>query len=61
MTLSAVALVCNTLLGLFSGRVGAALQRNPRVAKVQGRFLGTVLAGLALRLLLLDRPVRQDG
>ena len=58
VTLSAVALVYNTLLGLFSGRIGAALQRNPRVAKVQGWFLGTVLAGLALRLLLLDRPLR---
>ncbi len=58
ITLSVVALVYNTLLGMFSGRVGAALQRNPRVAKIQGWFLGAVLAGLALRLLLLDRPVR---
>ncbi len=39
----------------------AALQRNPWVSRVQGWFLGTVLAGLALRLLLLERPVRQDG
>jgi len=58
VTLSAVALVYNALLGVFSGRIGAALQRNPRVAKVQAWLLGAVLAGLALRLLLLDRPVR---
>ena len=58
ITLSAVALVYNTLLGVFSGRIGAALQRNPRVAKIQGWLLGCVLAGLALRLLLLDRPAR---
>lgn len=58
VTLSAVALVYNSVLGLFSGRIGAALARHPRAAKVQAWLLGTVLAGLALRLLLLDRPVR---
>lgn len=58
VTLSAVALIYNTLLGLFSGRIGALLQRSPRVAKVQAWFLACVLAGLALRLLWLDRPLR---
>ena len=55
-TLSVSALVFNTLLGMFSGQVGAFLNRSPRAAKYQGWFLGTVMVSLAVRLLLLDRP-----
>ncbi|MBA3593058.1 MAG: LysE family translocator [Pseudomonadota bacterium] len=54
--LSVMALVFNTVLGAFSGQIGRRLQARPRVAKFQAGFLAFVMAGLALRLLLLDRP-----
>ena len=53
------ALVFHDLLGLFSGRIGTYLNRRPRFAKYQSRALSGVLIALALRLLLLDRPVAQ--
>lgn len=55
-TLSLAGLLFNTLLGMFSGQIGTFLQRSPRAAKYQGWFLGGVLASLAVRLLLLERP-----
>lgn len=48
--LSPLAQVYDSVPGLFSGRIGAALARHPRAARL--------LAGLVLRLLLLDRPLR---
>jgi len=46
----------NTALGGVSGQVSRYLSRNPRAMKFQGWFLGSVLALLAVRLLLLERP-----
>jgi threonine/homoserine/homoserine lactone efflux protein len=54
--LSLMALVFNTVLGAFSGQIGRRLQARPGAAKFQRGFLALVMAGLALRLLLLDRP-----
>lgn len=54
--LSAMALLFNTLLGAFSGQIGRRLQARPGAAKFQRGLLAFVMAGLALRLLLLDRP-----
>lgn len=55
-TLSFAALLFNSVLGAFSGQVGAFLNRSPRAAKYQGWFLGGVLFSLSMRLLLLERP-----
>jgi threonine/homoserine/homoserine lactone efflux protein len=44
------------VLGVFSGQIGRRLQARPGAAKFQRGFLAFVMAGLALRLLLLDRP-----
>jgi threonine/homoserine/homoserine lactone efflux protein len=54
--LSAAALAFNTLLGACSGQVGRWLQRRPGAEKFQRRLLALVMIGLAVRLLLLDRP-----
>jgi threonine/homoserine/homoserine lactone efflux protein len=56
--LSAMALVFSTVLGAFSGQIGRRLQARPGAAKFQRGFLAFVMAGLALRLLLLDRPTK---
>ncbi len=56
--LSLMALVFNTVLGAFSGQIGRRLQARPGAAKFQRGFLALVMAGLALRLLLLDRPTK---
>lgn len=58
LLLSIMALVFNTLLGAFSGQIGRRLQARPGAAKFQRGFLALVMAGLALRLLLLDRPTK---
>lgn len=58
VTLSVAALVFNTVLGAFSGQIGRRLQAAPGAAKFQRGFMAFVMAGLALRLLLLDRPSR---
>ena len=58
LLLSFMALVFNTLLGAFSGQIGRRLQARPGAAKFQRGFLALVMAGLALRLLLLDRPTK---
>jgi threonine/homoserine/homoserine lactone efflux protein len=54
-TLSLAALLFNSLLGAFSGQVGAYLNRNHRATRYQGLLLGGVLLLLAVRLLLLER------
>ena len=54
--LSAAALAFNTLLGACSGQVGRWLQRRPGAERFQRGLLALVMAGLAIRLLLLDRP-----
>ncbi|XAH23079.1 LysE family translocator [Xylophilus sp. GW821-FHT01B05] len=54
--LSIAALAFNTLLGACSGQVGRWLQRRPGAEKFQRTLLALVMIGLALRLLLLDRP-----
>ena len=54
--LSAAAIAFNTLLGACSGQVGRWLQRRPGAEKLQRGVLALVMVGLAIRLLLLDRP-----
>ncbi len=54
--LAIAGLAFNAAFGAFSGQVGKYLERHPRAARYQSWFLGSVLAALALRLLLLDRP-----
>lgn len=54
--LSAAALAFNTLLGACSGQVGRWLQRRPGAERFQRGLLALVMVGLAIRLLLLDRP-----
>lgn len=56
VTLSAAALVFNTLLGAFSGQIGRLLQARPGAEKFQRSVLALTMAGLALRLVFLDRP-----
>ena len=57
LILSAASVVFNTLLGAFSGQLGMLLQRNPRAATLQKWLLGGVLAALAVRMFLAERPV----
>ena len=54
--LSVMALLFNTVLGACSGSIGQRLQARPGAAKFQRLVLASVMTGLALRLLLLDRP-----
>jgi threonine/homoserine/homoserine lactone efflux protein len=54
--LSAAALVFNTLLGACSGQAGRWLQRRPAAGKFQRALPALVMLGLAVRLLLLERP-----
>jgi len=54
--LSVAALLFNSVLGAFSGRVGAALNRSGRSRKYQSWFLASLLVALAIRLLVLERP-----
>lgn len=56
VSLAIAAVLFHAALGTFSGQVGKYLSRNPRATKFQGWFLGSVLALLAVRLLLLERP-----
>lgn len=58
LTLAAAALVFNTLLGACSGQLGRRLQARPGAEKFQRGLLAFVMMGLALRLLLLDRPTK---
>ena len=54
--LSMAALAFNTALGACSGQVGRWLQHRPGAARFQSGLLATVMLGLAVRLLFLDRP-----
>lgn len=56
--LSAAALLFNTALGACSGQFGRWLQARPAAAKFQQGALAAVMFGLAVRLLLLERPAR---
>ena len=56
ITLSLAGLVFNTVLGACSGQIGRWLQRRRGAAGFQRGLLATVMLGLALRLLLIDRP-----
>jgi threonine/homoserine/homoserine lactone efflux protein len=56
VVLSVAALAFNTLLGACSGQVGRWLQRRPGAEKFQRTLLALVMVGLAIRLLMLDRP-----
>ena len=59
--LSLAGLIFNTLLGACSGQVGRWLQGRPGAARAQRGLLAAVMLGLALRLLLLDRPSTRGG
>lgn len=56
LVLSVASVVFNTTLGSFSGRLGNLVQRHPRAAIFQKWLLGGVLAGLAMRMFLTERP-----
>ena len=56
LVLSAASVVFNTLLGAFSGRLGTLAHRHPRAANFQKWLLGGVLAALAVRMFLTERP-----
>lgn len=56
IVLSVASVAFNTVLAAFSGQVGQFLQRSPRAARWQSWCLALVLATLAARLLLLERP-----
>ena len=56
VTLSLAGLLFNTALGACSGMIGHRLQRRRGAAGFQRGLLATVMVGLALRLLLIDRP-----
>ena len=57
LVLSAASVVFNTLLGAFSGRLGTLVQRHPRAATLQKWMLASVLAALAVRMFLTERPL----
>jgi threonine/homoserine/homoserine lactone efflux protein len=56
IVLSVTGVAFNTVLAAFSGQIGRYLAAHPRASRYQGWFLAAVLTGLAVRLLLLDRP-----
>jgi len=56
ITLSLAGLVFNTVLGACSGQIGRWLQRRRGAAGFQRGLLATVMVGLAVRLILIDRP-----
>jgi threonine/homoserine/homoserine lactone efflux protein len=57
LVLSAASVVFNTALGAFSGQLGTLVQRHPRAATFQKWLLGGVLAALAVRMFLTERPL----
>ena len=58
VTLSLAGLLFNTVLGACSGMIGRWLQHRRGAAGFQRGLLAAVMAGLALRLLLIDRPTK---
>jgi threonine/homoserine/homoserine lactone efflux protein len=57
LVLSAASVVFNTTLGAFSGQLGALVHRHPRAATFQKWLLSGVLAALAVRMFLTERPL----
>lgn len=57
LVLSAASVVFNTTLGTFSGQLGKLVRRNQRAATFQKWLLGSLLAALAVRMFLTERPV----
>ena len=57
LLLSAASVVFNTTLGAFSGQLGTLVQRHPRAATFHKWFLSSVLAVLAVRMFLTERPL----
>ena len=58
LVLSALAFVFHALLGLCAGRVASALRGRAPQLRWLDRLQAAVLLGLALRLLLLQRPLQ---
>lgn len=58
LTLTAASLVFHGALGFFSGRVGAFLSGSTLAVRYQSWFLGGILAWLAVRLIMMERPAR---
>lgn len=56
LLLSAASVVFNTTLGALSGQLGKLVQRHPCAAIFQKWLLGSVLAALAVRMFLTERP-----
>ena len=56
LTLSAASVVFNWTLGSFSGQLGNLLQRHTRAAIFQKWLMSCVLAALAIRMFLTERP-----
>ncbi|VTU40669.1 Leucine efflux protein [Variovorax sp. PBS-H4] len=56
VTLSLAGLLFNSALGACSGMIGRWLRRRRGAAGFQRGLLATVMIGLALRLLFIDRP-----
>jgi threonine/homoserine/homoserine lactone efflux protein len=58
LTLSVIAFVFHALLGMFSGRVAYAFRGHAHSVRWLDRLQASVLFGLAVRLLFLERPLR---
>lgn len=56
VVLTCCSLLFHGALGLFGGSLGGVLARRAGSGRAQGVFLALVMAGLALRLLFLERP-----
>jgi threonine/homoserine/homoserine lactone efflux protein len=58
LMLSAIAFLFHASLGVFSGRAVSLLHGQGRSARWLDRLQASVLLGLAIRLLFLERPIR---
>ncbi len=47
--------IVNSTVGIFAGGAGRRLTGSPRMARVLGYISGTIFAGLALRLAIMER------
>ena len=57
LTLSVIAFVFHASLGVFSGRIASAFRGHAHAVRWLNRLQATVLFGLAVRLLFLERPL----
>ena len=57
LILSVASVVFNAALGAFSGQLGSLVQRHPRAASFQKWLMASVLAALAVRMFLTERPL----